>query len=73
MIASGFALVGAVIAFIYSQVVAGIVCILASAILSLSFVEYSCVRHHVPPQKRTNPIAKLPAHAPPIEVTVAQP
>ena len=73
MIASGVSLIGAVIAFVFSEIVAGVVCLLLTAVLSLSFVEYSCTRHYAPYQRRTNPVAELPVHAPPIEVTVAQP
>lgn len=73
MIGSGFALVGAIIAFIMSQTLAGVLCLLAAAVLSLSFVEYTCTRHYIPTQKHLNPAAVIPAHAPPIAVTVAQP
>lgn len=73
MIGSGLALVGAVVSFILNQTLAGVLCLLGTAVLSLSFVEYSCTRHYAPTEARQNPVAKLPPHAPPIAVTVAQP
>jgi hypothetical protein len=70
MAASALSLAGAIAAFSLDQVVAGVVCTLASAMLSLAFVEYSCTRHLV---TRRPPITELPTHAPPLVVTVAQP
>jgi len=75
MFGSGLALIGSIISFIMSQTLAGVLCLLAAAVLSLSFVEYTCTRHYIPTQKHMNPVAVavIPAHAPPTAVTVAQP
>jgi len=73
MVCCGLAFIGALIAFIENQILAGVLCILTTAVLSLSFVEYTCTRHYFPTRTHQNPIAELPVHAPPITVTVSQP
>jgi hypothetical protein len=52
MTASILSLGGAVAAFLLDQIIAGVVCVVTSAILSFSFLEYSCTRHHFQAQSR---------------------
>jgi uncharacterized protein involved in cysteine biosynthesis len=66
MTASILSLIGAVAAFLLDQIIAGVVFIVTSAILSFSFLEYSCTRHHFQAQPRTL------AHQAPIVVVVSK-
>lgn len=68
MATSILSLTGAIVAFLLDQIIAGVVCIVASAILSLSFLEYSCVRHHPITRQQLQP----PPQTPSIEVVVSK-
>lgn len=75
MFAGGLALVGAVTAFLVDQMIVGVICLLVSMILSLSFLEYTCVRHHIASSRVTDPppSPELSPPSPSIEVVTAQP
>jgi hypothetical protein len=60
MAMSALCLAGSIAAFLLDQIIAGVICIVVSATLSFSFLEYTCVRHH--------PITTQPQTPPPLQM-----
>jgi hypothetical protein len=66
MFASGLVLIGSVTAFLINQTTIGIICLIVGMVLSLSFLEYACVRHHFVLR------SPVPPPSPSIEIVTAQ-